>query len=117
MPSRPRKPCTNPGCSELVANGRCATHARQAEQIRGSSSERGYGTRWARRRADYIYRHPWCVLCGRPSKVPDHYPVSRKDLVDRGETDPDADRHLRPLCSPCHSSETAKHQPGGWNAR
>lgn len=117
MPSRPRRPCPIPGCPHLVTQGRCPAHTTQAEAIRGSSSERGYDTRWARRRAAYLYTHPWCVLCGQPARAADHHPLSRKELVRRRETDPDADKHLRPLCVRCHSSETAKHQPGGWNAR
>lgn len=117
MPSRPRKPCSTPGCPQTVTSGRCEKHTQQAEAQRGTAAERGYGTRWERRKRAYIYRHPWCNLCGRPAQVPDHHPETRKELVAKGDPDPDADRHLRPLCTSCHNSETARNQPGGWNAR
>jgi 5-methylcytosine-specific restriction protein A len=45
----------------------------------------------------------------------DHWPLSRRELTEQG-LDPDDPRHGRGLCARCHSSETARHQPGGWNA-
>lgn len=109
--------CSRPGCPNLTPGGPCATHRREADQARGSSSQRGYDSRWARRRADYLRDHPACRLCPARATVADHHPVSRRDLVAQGVTDPDADHRLRPLCASCHSRETATHQPGGWNAR
>jgi 5-methylcytosine-specific restriction protein A len=60
--------------------------------------------------------HPWCVLCSKTVTVADHFPESRRGLVARGVSDPDAWSRLRPLCTSCHNRETAKHQPGGWAA-
>ena len=113
MPHKPLNPCSTPGCSNLVAHGRCAEHEKQAEKQRGSADKRGYGTRWQRIRKAYLYRHPWCTLCGAMATVADHYPLSRRELVARG-ADPDAPSNLRPLCATCHNRETAQHQPGGW---
>lgn len=79
-----------------------------------NSAQRGYDAKWRRRRRSYVRRHPLCCLCGAPAQVADHYPESRKELIARGVTDPDADRYLRPLCIPCHNKETAKRQPGGF---
>lgn len=101
----------------MTSGGRCAEHKAQADKLRGSSSERGYDARWAKRRKAYLYEHPWCDLCGAPSRVADHYPRSRKTLVSLNATDPDNPAYLRPLCVPCHNKETAKHQPGGWAAK
>lgn len=36
------RPCAEPGCPTLVPSGRCATHARQADQHRGTAEARGY---------------------------------------------------------------------------
>jgi 5-methylcytosine-specific restriction protein A len=47
--------------------------------------------------------------------VADHYPLSRKELIDAG-LDPNDPQHGRGLCKPCHDRETAQNQPGGWNA-
>lgn len=47
--------CSEPGCPELVENGRCTAHRRSHEQRRGTRQSRGYDrryeltrTRWAR---------------------------------------------------------------------
>lgn len=68
MPSAARKPCSQPGCSELVDHGRCTTHAAQYEQRRGSSTARGYGTEHRRLRAKLAPKAVGkrCVRCGQP---------------------------------------------------
>lgn len=116
MPRKPRPPCSVPGCPELTSGGRCEAHRREAEQQRGSTAERGYATRWQRIRRTYLYRNPWCLLCGGMAQVADHFPESRRSLVARGVSDPDGASRLRPLCTQCHNRETAKRQPGGWAA-
>lgn len=100
----------------LTNGGACPEHKRQREEQRGSASKRGYDVGWQRKRKAYLYANPWCVLCGRHANVADHWPLSRKQLQARGEANPDAPKHLRPLCKACHDSETAKNQPGGWAA-
>jgi 5-methylcytosine-specific restriction protein A len=44
-----------------------------------------------------------------------HYPESRKELLARGVLDPDDPRLMRGMCHRCHSRETAREQPGGFN--
>lgn len=107
--------CSTPGCPELTTGGRCDQHRQQAEQARGTAASRGYNARWRRRRTAYLQRNPICRLCHGLATVADHWPTSRRDLVAQGAADPDADHQLRPLCAPCHSKETAQHQPGGWH--
>lgn len=117
MPRRPRPPCSVPGCPELTARGgRCAAHEREATALRETPGTSVYGRRWPNIRRRYLYAHPWCVLCSKPATVADHFPDSRRSLVARGVSDPDAWSRLRPLCTSCHNRETAKHQPGGWAA-
>lgn len=113
---RALKTCPTPGCPELVPSGRCDGCTARAEQARGTAAQRGYGSRWARKRRAYLTAHPICLLCGGIASVADHYPTSRRDLVAQGVADPDADHRLRPLCASCHGRETAQHQPGGWAA-
>jgi 5-methylcytosine-specific restriction protein A len=48
--------------------------------------------------------------------VADHYPRSRRELEALG-LDPNDPEYGRGLCASCHSRETARHQPGGWNIR
>lgn len=111
------RPCSTPGCPELTAGGRCERHAAQgrasSEAARPSAAERGYGARWRRRRARFLAANPVCVLCGATSEVPDHWPLTRRELVARGVADPDADRRLRALCTRCHNRETARAARSG----
>jgi 5-methylcytosine-specific restriction protein A len=106
--------CTEAGCTRWtdLPAGKCAEHLaekrRRHDRIRESTTERGYGTAWRRRRARYLRAHPTCSLCPAPATVPDHWPISRRELVAQGVADPDADQHLRPLCTHCHNRETGR---------
>ncbi len=118
MPTRARQVCSRPGCPNLTSGGRCDECKAEAEKLRGTAAQRGYGARHRNRfREGVLRRDPVCVLCGKsPSAHADHYPFDRRELVERG-LDPDDPKYGRGLCGACHSSETARHQPGGWNAR
>lgn len=108
--------CSVPDCPEYTDGGRCQDHRREAELRRGTARQRGYGRGHLRFRAAVLARDPVCVLCQqRPSQHADHHPLSRRELVEQG-LDPNDPQRGRGLCQPCHSSETAVHQPGGWNA-
>lgn len=120
MARRARKVCSTTGCPTITEPGhsRCTDHEREAEQRRGSARSRGYD-RWheARFRRAVLARDPICQLCGIAwSKHADHWPLSRRELVERG-FDPNDPKHGRGLCHRCHSTETAAAQPGGWNRR
>lgn len=110
--------CPTPGCPELTEGGRCPTCQTEAARRRGSSAKRGYGRRHRHRfRAGVLAKHPVCQVCrAAPSSEADHHPIDRVTLVLRG-LDPDDPVYGRGLCKPCHSKETAVHQPGGWNIR
>ncbi len=124
---RAQKVCSVPACPELTAKGRCVEHDREAEQRRGSSSERGYGQahRAAFRKA-VLTKHPICrctgpcenhgAECWQPSKHADHYPRDKRELRRLGLNEHDP-AYGRGLCASCHSVHTARTQPGGWNAR
>ncbi|RSM73462.1 HNH endonuclease [Kibdelosporangium aridum] len=111
-----RKPCSWPGCEELVAKGRCPAHQSKAERQRGSGTDRGSTARWQRFSEWYLATHPLCVgwptgPCGAKATQPDH-------IDGCGRNGPRAYdlTNLRPLCKPCHSRRTAHDQPGGWHA-
>lgn len=109
--------CNVTGCPTPTDSGRCAEHERKADRARGSSTERGYGTEHRTRfRSAVLARDRRCVLCSAPATVADHWPLSRRELVDRG-LDPNDPAAGRGLCRRCHSIETAKWQPGGWAAQ
>ncbi|MFF1281063.1 holin [Streptomyces sp. NPDC058299] len=117
--------CSVPGCPALTPAGRCPEHRAEADRQRGSARQRGYDSEHERRfRQPVLQRDLRCVCtayghghvgpCGQPTVHADHWPMSRRELVAAG-LDPNDPDHGRGLCGRCHSSETAKHQPGGWN--
>ena len=116
MPAR--KVCSLPGCPTIVHDGRsrCPQHRAQADRARGTRQQRGYDQAHETGfRAAVLASEPRCRLCGSAATVADHWPLSRRDLTARG-LDPNDPRRGRALCATCHSRETARLQPGGWNA-
>jgi 5-methylcytosine-specific restriction protein A len=118
--------CSTPGCPEFTQGGRCEDHRREAEAKRGTAKQRGYGGQHLTRfRPAVLAKDPTCVCteeghghpgpCGQPSKHADHWPLSRRELVEQG-ADPNDPKHGRGLCHSCHSKETATLQPGGFSA-
>lgn len=103
------------GCRQII-RGRCPTCTKQqrqeADQARGSSTERGYGSHWRRViRPAFLRANPICVLCGSLAHVPDHWPETRASLVARGVEDPDAPHRLRALCKECHDLHGLSYRP------
>jgi 5-methylcytosine-specific restriction protein A len=110
--------CTKDGCAAIaVDRGRCLEHKHKRAPERRVNRERYNSIGWLRNKANYIRAHPVCCLCGGAAETPDHWPVSRRDLVAAGDQHADSWDKLRPLCKRCHSRETARLQPGGWNRR
>ncbi|MEU0986029.1 holin [Streptomyces sp. NPDC005953] len=109
--------CSTPGCPEYTQAGKYPACRTEAEQRRGSARQRGYGRQHERRfRPGVLARNPLCVPCRtEPSIHADHLPLGRRELVAR-RLNPDDPQYGRGLCVPRHSSETARTQPGGWNA-
>ena len=113
--------CSVSGCPTLYPStegSRCQAHRRQADKARGTATERGYTSRGHRYfRNAVLTRDPICVTCDlSESTVADHYPRSRKELLELG-LNPNDPAYGRGLCANCHNAETAQHQPGGWNTR
>lgn len=110
------KVCNKAGCPELTDQGRCQAHRRQADQERRPGGN-PYNTAGHQAfRSEVLARDPICVLCRKArATIADHYPRARRELV-RLSLDPDDPQHGRGLCKRCHDTETAEHQPGGWNA-
>ncbi|MFD5468884.1 holin [Streptomyces sp. NPDC127105] len=122
MPSRARSRCSR--CHRIRdAQGRCSPQCarrsrERSNRARGSATQQGYGAEHREKfRGPVLARDPICVVCGKaPSTEADHWPRSRKQLLAAG-LDPNDPQYGRGTCKPCHSSETARHQPGGWNRR
>ena len=114
--------CSKPGCPTIYAgtDSRCPAHQAQADKARGTAKQRGYTGRGHRTfRNAVLEADPICCACQLAfSTVADHYPLSRRELVDQG-LDPNAPENGRGLCARCHSIITANTpgQRGGWNRR
>jgi hypothetical protein len=67
--------CTQPGCPELVATGRCATCRSQQERQRGTRQQRGYNAEHDRLRArwkpkvDACTVHCHAQVCAMPTRL------------------------------------------------
>lgn len=108
--------CTEPDCPRLTRAGRCEEHRlakrREIDRRRPNARARGYDRRWERTRHDFLLTHSWCEDCGERATDVDH----RDGLGPLGPRGYD-ETNLRGLCGSCHSTRTARAQPGGWNAR
>jgi 5-methylcytosine-specific restriction enzyme A len=100
-PSRPMRPCTQPGCSALVKAGRCPAHA----HVRPSAAARGYDRPWRHLRLEVLAEEPACRLCG----------STEKPHVDHLDGNPfnRSRANLRRLCHSCHSRHTGVTQTPG----
>jgi len=114
MPYKPARPCAHSGCPALTTNKErlCDAHLkqrnRQLDEQRGTSSERGYDSRWARYSTLYRREHPLCVECQKEGRVTPATDVDHIIPV-TGPDDPlfwDPNNH-QPLCHMHHSTKTA----------
>lgn len=112
----PKRPCARPGCRHFAP---CPVHAQRQnpaaklyDQERGTSAERGYGSRWRKEARGYLAEHPFCVGCeskGRTkiAKLVDHIvPVSvaPERFWDRS--------NWQSLCRAHHNRKTAAEARG-----
>ena len=116
MPTAAPRPCTHPGCGVLVRDGstRCDRHKvierRQYDHKRGSSAQRGYGSRWQKARQTFLGDNPTCRRCGQPATVVDHI------TPHKGNTELFwSVSNWQPMCKACHDTKTAREDGGFGN--
>jgi len=102
MPTKALKPCSWPGCPNLVKGGRCSDHRKEQDE-RPSAARRGYGRKWQAYSKWFLSQHPVCACgCGGKATDVDHIiPVS-------GPDDPlfwARDNH-QALAHECHTRKT-----------
>ena len=118
MPFHSPRPCSYPGCNELVqSGGRCPRHRVVADQQRGHANERGYGSGWRKRRDAFLQKHPWCL-----DPFGDHLGEAvRATHVDhkkpRAAGGSDDESNLEPFCAHCHNKKTAMQDGGFGNSK
>ena len=68
MPTKPKKPCSFPGCPNLCDGQYCEVHRAPAKKQydkyrRSPDINKKYGRAWKRIRDRYIASHPLCEKC------------------------------------------------------
>lgn len=116
LPWKPRRPCSRPGCPELVDGRFCEQqrkeeHQRYNKYDRDPKSRKRYGRRWRKIRDRYISSHPLCEQCLKHDVMTAAEEVHHITPLSQGGTH--ADENLMSLCKSCHSRITAL-EGGRW---
>jgi len=101
MPTAPKRPCSFPGCHEMVSAGRCPVHSKRQDQ-RGGATERGYNYLWQKFREWFIWRHPICVDCQIKATTDVHHVKKVRNFPELMRVE----ANCMGLCGPCHSTRT-----------
>lgn len=131
MPVSAPRPCKHSGCGQLVRDGSgyCLAHQadrqinRFGDDRRGSSTERGYGADWRKRRESIMRRdYGLCQPCKAAGRLTvatqvDHK-MSKAAARRLGWTAAqiEADENLQAICKACHDAKTAKEAARGRGA-
>ncbi len=118
MPVRSFRPCSYPGCHELVSNGsRCALHAQVSDRARGTSTQRGYGYHWRKIRDNFLAKNPWCIdpFGDHPSQRVAAHQVDH--VIPRSNGGTNDESNLQSLCDHCHDKKTASRDGGFGNRK
>lgn len=113
-----KTPCSYNKCPNLVGSGYlyCSQHGsiiiKQYDKDRGSSTKRGYNSRWRKARLIYWGEHPLCVECLKENKiieatVIEHIVPHKGDMVLFWD-----ESNWQSLCKSCHDRKTVR-QDGG----
>lgn len=114
MPRRPQKPCRLRGCNALTRNGNgyCDAHAEHAtgwkrtQQLKGNTTQRGYGYAWQKIRSSILKRDAYlCQPCLKSGRIQAAKDVDH--IVNKESGGSDAESNLQAICSACHKEKTA----------
>ena len=91
LPTKPKRPCSYPGCPKLTDGRFCEEHAkaeakRYEKYDRDPAVRRRYGRAWKRIRDRYIQEHPLCELCQRDGRLTPAEEVHHKVPLSEGGT-------------------------------
>lgn len=111
MPSKPKRPCSHPGCPELVDGRFCKKHEKEYNRNyekykRDPKTHKRYGKAWRAIRKRYVAEHPLCEMCLKENRMTKVEEVHHILPLSRGGTN-DED-NLMSLCKSCHSKIHAK---------
>ena len=108
MPRRPRTPCKQDGCPNLVTYGNkyCDDHKTNHALDAKTTKAKGYNSRWNKVRIRYLKLYPLCVYCQREGRltkatVVDHISPHRGDQELFWNQS-----NWQSLCKSCHDRKT-----------
>ncbi|MGM9641465.1 MAG: HNH endonuclease [Faecousia sp.] len=106
MPTKPKRPCSYPGCPNLTDEQYCADHAAVARRQynkyqRDPDINKKYGRAWKRIRDRHISQHPLCEECEKQGRLVPAEEVHHKKPISQGGTH--ARDNLMSLCRSCHT--------------
>lgn len=121
--------CAYPGCQEAIplSDKYCARHKEKGKEqaaerearrkrFKGSSAERGYGSKWRKRRAAFLKEHPLCEECLKRGLLVKATDVDHI-IPHRGNQKLMWDQNnWQALCHACHSRKTASEDGGFGNS-
>lgn len=123
MPNRAKKPCRKSGCSGLVTEGYCERHAKHAKKswskpsylgAQGSTTERGYGYQWQKRRLLVLNEQPLCQIAQICVQRLGHVALSNcvDHIIPIAAGGNDEYENLQGACSDCneHKARTSDKQ-------
>lgn len=105
-PYRSARPCTYPGCTELVTSGsRCGAHV----EVYHKQGYRAWyqSPEWRRIRADQLQAQPWCEDCKARGEMTLATDVDHV-IPHRGDVKVFMSGPFRSLCHSCHSKKTIR---------
>lgn len=109
-------------CGMLIPKGvrRCDPCRAKAgatdRRLSGTAHERGYDSRWQKRRALFLQTHPLCVECAKDTRLmPVAATVVDHIIPHKGNRALfDDEANWQPLCIPHHNAKTAREDMGAW---
>jgi 5-methylcytosine-specific restriction enzyme A len=113
VPRPALRPCSYPGCPEIVTSGYCDKH--RIEKLATSNDYHDQGSKhlynskkWQIIRKNKLINQPWCEECLR-ANPPIYTPATDVDHIDphRGDIKRFFNGPFQSLCKECHSRKTA----------
>lgn len=102
MPSKPLRPCVEPGCGAVVKSGACPQH-----QMRTGST---YGRQYRKQRQGVLKIAQVCAICGNPPTADDPFETDHIVPIVRGGID--KSDNLRATHRSCNRSRTRDERRG-----
>ena len=106
MPTAAPRPCTKPGCGQLVhdGSGRCEKHPRAVWQPGRAPTKRITGRRLQAMRAALFQRHPLCEVCEPAGRV--ELATIRDHRIPLSEGGADDITNEQAICATCHEAKS-----------